>query len=48
MSVRQPVTQHEFMLDDDTTLMSTTDLKSEITHVNNAFVQVNSHELHAL
>jgi len=48
MSTRQSVTQHEFMLDDDTTLMSTTDLKSYITHANDAFVQVSGYELHEL
>lgn len=48
MSVRQHVTQHEFMLDDDTTVMSTTDLKSYITHANDAFIQVSGYELHEL
>lgn len=48
MSARQPVTQHEFMLDDDTTLMSTTDLKSYLTHANDEFVRVSGYELHEL
>lgn len=48
MSTRQHVTQREFMLDDDTTLMSTTDLKSYITHANDAFVRVSGYELHEL
>ncbi len=48
MSARQPVSQHEFMLDDDTTLMSTTDLKSYITHANDAFIRVSGYELHEL
>lgn len=48
MSARQSETAHEFMLDDDSTLMSTTDLKSYITHANDAFVQVSGYELHEL
>lgn len=48
MSIHRPVTQHEYMLDDDTTLMSTTDLKSYITHANDVFVRVSGYELHEL
>ncbi len=48
MPARKSVMQHEFMLDDDTTLMSTTDLKSHITHANDAFVRVSGYELHEL
>ncbi|WP_318373792.1 methyl-accepting chemotaxis protein [Enterobacter sp.] len=42
------VSQHEYSLDDDTTLMSTTDLNSYITHANDTFVQVSGYELHEL
>lgn len=48
MSVRQPDTSQEFILDEDSTLMSTTDLKSYITHANDAFVQASGFELHEL
>nr|WP_129363540.1 PAS domain-containing methyl-accepting chemotaxis protein [uncultured Enterobacter sp.] len=42
------VSQHEYSLDDDTTLMSTTDLNSYITHANDTFVQVSGYELDEL
>ena len=48
MTARTAATQHEYLLDDDTTLMSTTDLKSIITHANDAFVKVSGYELHEL
>ena len=35
--------QHESLLDESTTLMSTTDLNSTITHVNDAFVQISGY-----
>lgn len=40
MSSPDYVTQNEYPLDDDTTLMSTTDLHSYMTHTNDTFVQV--------
>src|SRR3990167_8371603 len=40
MRNNEPVTQREFVLDADATLMSTTDLQGNITYVNEAFVQV--------
>lgn len=48
MSARDSVTQHEFVLNDDTTLMSTTDLNSFITHANDTFVHVSGYELNEL
>lgn len=48
MSARAPVTQHEFLLDDDTTLMSTTDLQSYMTHANDTFVHVSGYRLDEL
>lgn len=48
MTARTAATQHEYLLDDDTTLMSTTDLKSIITHANDAFVKVSGYQLHEL
>ena len=48
MTARTAATQHEYLLDDDTTLMSTTDLKSLITHANDAFVKVSGYSLHEL
>ncbi len=48
MSARPPVTQHEFLLDDETTLMSTTDLQSNMTHANDTFVHVSGYQLHEL
>jgi len=38
MRINLPVTQHEFDLPDDVTLMSLTDTKSRITYANAAFV----------
>ncbi|WP_038756649.1 methyl-accepting chemotaxis protein, partial [Burkholderia pseudomallei] len=40
MRNNQPVTQHEFELPDDATLMSTTDLHGRITYANATFVHV--------
>jgi len=40
MSPQRFVTQCEYPLNDDTTLMSTTDLHSYITQANDTFVQV--------
>lgn len=48
MSARPSVTQHEFVLDSDTTLMSTTDLNSTITHANDTFVNVSGYQLNEL
>lgn len=49
MRNNQPVTQHEFELADNVTLMSTTDIQSTITYANAAFVEVSGfspEELH--
>ncbi|CCG88722.1 methyl-accepting chemotaxis protein [Erwinia piriflorinigrans] len=35
-----PVTQQEYVFDDDATLMSTTDINSAITYANDAFIEV--------
>ncbi|MFO6299652.1 methyl-accepting chemotaxis protein [Rahnella selenatireducens] len=40
MRVNMPVTQHEYGLDPDTTLMSTTDINSRIIYANSAFINV--------
>ncbi|MDM6903717.1 methyl-accepting chemotaxis protein [Enterobacter hormaechei] len=48
MSSPDYVTQHEYPLDDDTTLMSTTDLHSYMTHTNDTFVQVSGFTLQEL
>ncbi len=40
MRHNQPVTQREFIVDDNATLMSTTDLNSHITYANDAFIAV--------
>ena len=48
MSSPTYVTQHEYPLDDDTTLMSTTDVHSYITHANDTFVQVSGYQLDEL
>ncbi|GAB7197892.1 methyl-accepting chemotaxis protein [Dickeya oryzae] len=40
MRVNTPITQQEHLLDDDTTLMSTTDVKSHITYANSAFIHI--------
>jgi aerotaxis receptor len=45
MSSPTYVTQNEYPLDDDTTLMSTTDIHSYITHANDTFVQVSGYSL---
>jgi aerotaxis receptor len=48
MSAPLIVTQREYALDDDTTLMSTTDLQSHITHANDTFVKVSGYRLEEL
>ncbi|MFB4792320.1 methyl-accepting chemotaxis protein [Enterobacter hormaechei subsp. xiangfangensis] len=48
MSSPTYVTQNEYPLDDDTTLMSTTDLHSYMTHTNDTFVQVSGFTLQEL
>ena len=48
MSSPTYVTQNEYPLDDDTTLMSTTDIHSYITHANDTFVQVSGYQLDEL
>ncbi|HBC83859.1 MAG TPA: hypothetical protein DC012_18295, partial [Escherichia sp.] len=48
MSSQRYVTQNEYALDDDTTLMSTTDLQSYMTHANDTFVQVSGYTLNEL
>jgi hypothetical protein len=48
MSSPSYVTQNEYPLDDDTTLMSTTDLHSYMTHTNDTFVQVSGYSLKEL
>ncbi|WP_312311585.1 PAS domain-containing methyl-accepting chemotaxis protein [Atlantibacter sp.] len=39
MRINNPVTQHEYLLSDDATLMSTTDTQSYITYANSAFIE---------
>ena len=48
MSSPTYVTQNEYLLDDDTTLMSTTDVHSYLTHANDTFVQVSGYQLDEL
>ncbi len=48
MSSPTYVTQNEYLLDDDTTLMSTTDVHSYLTHANDTFVQVSGYQLNEL
>ena len=48
MSSHPRVTQREKVLDENTTLMSTTDLQSYITHANDTFVQVSGYSLQEL
>jgi len=48
MSSSSWVTQNEYPLDADTTLMSTTDLHSYMTHSNDTFVQVSGYSLQEL
>ncbi|MCM7568056.1 methyl-accepting chemotaxis protein [Enterobacter asburiae] len=48
MSSPTYVTQNEYPLDDDTTLMSTTDVHSYITLANDTFVQVSGYQLDEL
>ncbi|MDF2624120.1 MAG: hypothetical protein K0S62_1891, partial [Kosakonia cowanii] len=42
------VSQRNFPLDDDTTLMSTTDTQSYITHANDAFIHASGYHLNEL
>ena len=44
MRTNLPVTQREYEIADDVTLMSTTDTQSHITYCNGAFVQVSGFE----
>lgn len=48
MSSSSWVTQNEYPLDADTTLMSTTDIHSYMTHTNDTFVQVSGYSLQEL
>jgi len=48
MSSQTYVTQNEYPLNDDTTLMSTTDLNSYMTHTNDTFVKVSGYQLEEL
>lgn len=48
MSSHPYVSQQNTLLDDDITLMSTTDLQSYITHANDTFVQVSGYQLNEL
>ena len=48
MSSHHYVSQQNTPLDDDITLMSTTDLQSYITHANDTFVQVSGYQLNEL
>lgn len=48
MSAHPYVSQQNTPLDDDITLMSTTDLESYITHANDTFVQVSGYQLNEL
>lgn len=48
MSSDPYVSQRHTPLDDDITLMSTTDLQSYITHANDTFVQVSGYQLNEL
>lgn len=48
MSSQLYVTQQNTPLDDDTTLMSTTDLHSYITHANDTFVNISGYSLNEL
>lgn len=48
MSSHPYVSQQNTPLDDDITLMSTTDLQSYITHANDTFVQVSGYQLNEL
>lgn len=48
MSSPSCVTQNNYPLDDDTTLMSTTDVHSYMTHANDTFVQVSGYQLDEL
>ena len=48
MRDNQPITQHEYALPGDVTLMSTTDAQSHITYANETFVQVSGYTLEEL
>ncbi|MFS2222825.1 methyl-accepting chemotaxis protein [Pantoea sp. B65] len=43
MKTNVPVRQQEYLLDADTTLMSTTDIKSYITYANSSFIRVSGY-----
>jgi PAS domain S-box len=45
MSSQPYVSQREYALDEQTTLMSTSDLNSYVTHVNDAFIQVSGYSI---
>ena len=44
MKKNLPVTNTEVLLDPDTTIISTTDLKGQITYVNEEFIQISGFE----
>ena len=48
MSRTPYVTQNEHILDEDITLMTTSDLQGNIIHANDFFVQVSGYELDEL
>ena len=48
MSTLPDQNSSESLMDDHTTLMSTTDLNSYITHVNDAFVKVSGYSRHEM
>ncbi|MEC7296923.1 MAG: PAS domain-containing protein, partial [Pseudomonadota bacterium] len=43
MRNNQPVTQREYVLDEETVLISRTDLKGNVTYANAAFVEVSGY-----
>ena len=43
MRINTPVTQHEYVLDKNTVLMSTTDIHSHITYTNSAFIEASGY-----
>ena len=44
MKNNMPVTQHEYSLNDNAILMSTTDIQSHITYANSAFITASGFE----
>ncbi len=44
MRRNSPVTQNEYLLNDGSTLMSTTDTKSHITYANSAFIEASGYK----